>query len=360
MKKEISQSDWRKNVIRIEPYVPGEQMSAPGLIKLNTNENPFPPSPQVRTAIRSFSVGDLRRYPDSDGRGLRRALARHFHLPEAGVFVGNGSDEVLGLAFRAFFNGGLPVLFPDITYSFYPVWCNLFGIPYEEIPLDAQFRIQTVSYDRPNGGIVIANPNAPTGIGEGQAFVEALMESNRDAVVIIDEAYGAFGCWSATALLSRYDNLLVTKTFSKSRSLAGMRLGFALGSAALIETLSSVKNAFNSYPVSSVAQKVGMAVLRDDAYYQGKIEKIMRTRYNYIKILREMGFTVLESLANFLFVSHEQVPARNLYESLKEKNILVRWWEKPRIDNYLRITIGTEREMAALVAGIREYIEERS
>jgi histidinol-phosphate aminotransferase len=349
---------WRDNLISVEPYVPGEQLRTPGLIKLNTNENPFPPSPAVKGALRSTDITDLRRYPDPDATPLRQLIAKQSGLAENQVFIGNGSDEILAFAFRAFFNSGRPVLFPDVTYSFYPVWCKVYRIPYEEIPVDGDFRVRAEDYDRPNGGIVLANPNAPTGIGEGPQFVESLLRSNPDNIVIIDEAYVDFGGHSSTGLMSKYDNLFITRTFSKSRSLAGLRLGVGFGSPEAISVLNDLKNSINSYTVDSIAMRVGAVAADDTAYYTTQVEKLMRIRYKYMKALRSMGFTVLESSANFIFVNHGLISAYDLYLYLKEHNILVRHFDKPRISDWLRISIGTKMEMDRLLEMILRYMDE--
>jgi histidinol-phosphate aminotransferase len=351
---------WRDNLLRVVPYVPGEQTETPGLIKLNTNENPYPPSPDVMRVIRRFDAGVLRRYPDGDAEILRSAIANYYGVPAGRVFAGNGSDEVLALAFKACFNSQRPVLFPDITYSFYPVWCRFFGIPFDELPLDDSFRVRAYDYDRPNGGIVLANPNAPTGIGEGADFIEYLLKNNRDSVVIIDEAYADFGGYTALPLVDKYENLLVAKTFSKSRSLAGMRIGFCIGSETLIAALNDAKNAFNSYTVSGLTAEVGRASLEDESYYREQLEKVLRVRDKSTKTLRDMGFTVPESRANFIFASHERISARALYEFLKENHVLVRHFDKPRIDHFLRISIGTEDDMNELFEQIFEYMEKMS
>lgn len=349
--------DWRGNLIEIEPYVPGEQFSSPGLIKLNTNENPFPPSPGSINALRGLDGEDLRRYPDGDGGPLREALGRSLRIGGDNVFVAGGSDEVLAFAFKACFNGRLPIIFPDITYSFYPVWCRLFGIPYREVPLDGGFRIKAEDYGVANGGIVLANPNAPTGISEGLPFLEKILSMNEGSVVIVDEAYAAFGGESAIGLLSRFENLLVVNTFSKSRSLAGMRIGYAAGSRALIDSLRAVKDAFNSYPLSAAAQRAGVACLEDEAYYREKAMEICRLRDKYSARLKGLGFKLTDSSANFLFAAHPEIDAGRLYSWLKDRNILVRWWDKPRIRNHVRITVGREEDMDILISNISEYIE---
>jgi len=349
-------SNWRENLIRIEPYVAGEQKRVPGLIKLNTNENPFPPSPAVIGAIRGFNTDDLSRYPDPDAQSLVRAIANQSGVSKDGIFVGNGSDEILAFAFRAFFNSTKPILFPDVTYSFYPVWCRLFGIPYEEIPLDADFRIRAYDYEQENGGVVIANPNAPTGIAEGEEFFEHILKANPGSVVIVDEAYVSFGARSVRTLIDKYDNLFVTRTFSKSRSLAGLRLGVGFGSKDLISAIRAVKDSLNSYTVSSLQASVGAVAVADETYYNTQTEKLLRTRYKFMKSMRDLGFTVYESSANFVFVTHHEIRAERLYRWLKERNILVRWFDKPRIDNHLRITIGLEEEMDTLLSALKEHM----
>ncbi|MDR0357557.1 MAG: aminotransferase class I/II-fold pyridoxal phosphate-dependent enzyme [Clostridiales Family XIII bacterium] len=350
---------WRDNLVRIDPYVAGEQRESSDVIKLNTNENPYPPSPGAALALRIFDVATLRRYPDAGAGALREVLADYHGTSAERIFAGNGSDEVLALAFRACFNSDLPVLFPDITYSFFPVWCNLFGIPFEQIPLNDSLRIGAYEYDRPNGGIVIANPNAPTGIGEGPEFIEYLLKTSKDSVVIIDEAYSDFGGYSAIPLTDKYENLLVVKSFSKSRALAGLRLGYCCGNETLISALNDVKNSFNSYTVSRPAAEVGRASVADEEYFREHLAKTMRIRYKSMNTLRGMGFFVPESLANFVFISHEDISAFDLYGFLRENGILVRHFDKPRIDNFLRISIGTEEDMNKLFEKILEYMDMR-
>jgi histidinol-phosphate aminotransferase len=355
-----TKAGWREKIYKADPYVPGEQQDIPGLIKLNTNENPFPPPQEVENAIHRFQTDRLRKYPPTDTGKLRDALAEAIGTTRTQIFVGNGSDEVLALAFRTCFNSDKPVLFPDITYSFYPVWCRFFGIPYEEIPLDEDFRIRANEYARDNGGIVIANPNAPTGIAESREFIEYLLQANSNSVVIVDEAYVSFGASTAVPLVDRYDNLQITRSFSKIRSLAGIRLGLAYGSRPLIEALEGVKDSFNSYTVNSISIEAGFAATKERAYYQIQTEKIMRIRYQYMERLRALGFTVLDSKANFLFATHPEIPAKDLYEYLKSNLILVRHFNKPRIDNFLRISIGTEDEMRKLLERVTEYVNQNN
>jgi histidinol-phosphate aminotransferase len=348
---------WRDNLIRLAPYVAGEQPSIPGLIKLNTNENPFPPSPAVVSAIRRAGGEDLARYPDPDAAELASVLASRHGVDADAVFVGNGSDEVLAFAFRAFFGSDRPVLFPDITYSFYPVWCRLFGIPYEEVPLDGGFRMDPAGYARECGGAVLANPNAPTGIAEGTDFFRRVLESCPRCVVIVDEAYAGFGAESVVPLLGEYGNLFVARTFSKSHSLAGIRLGYGIGGPELIAALRAVKDSFNSYTVSRITQEAGCAAAADDAYYADTASKLVAARQSFTESLRGLGFTVPGSSANFVFASHPSVGAEALYRWLRDRAILVRWFDKPRIRDWLRITIGLPEEMDALLAAVREYME---
>jgi histidinol-phosphate aminotransferase len=347
---------WREKLIKIEPYVPGEQLKVPGLIKLNTNENPFPPSPGVIDAIRNFDSDGLSLYPDISGRKLRKAIAARYGVECENVFVGNGSDEVLGFAFKAFFAGDLPIIFPDITYSFYPVWCRFFGIPYETAALDDGFSIPENAFDGENGGIVICNPNAPTAIDEGVDFVERVLMANRNSIVIVDEAYVDFGAQTALPLLKQYDNLAICRSLSKSYSLAGMRIGFCLGSAELIAALDAVKNSFNSYTMSNLAVEAGVAAFADDGYYQANLERIGRTRERVTADLRRLGFDVIESKANFLFATHRDAFAKEIYLYLKERNILVRYFDKPRIDNHLRISVGADADMDALLASLEAFL----
>ncbi|MFQ6840648.1 MAG: pyridoxal phosphate-dependent aminotransferase, partial [Agathobaculum sp.] len=289
---------------RIDPYVPGEQPQAADIIKLNANENPYPPAPGVQEALRTFDASSLALYPDANGKRLKAALAERFGLKPSQVFLGNGSDDVLALAFQSFFCSEGPILYPDITYSFYPVWCDLFRIPYETMPLDEDFCVNIRDYDRPNGGVVLPNPNAPTGRGLSLDALEDLLQHNADCVVIIDEAYVDFGAQSAVPLLDKYENLLVVQTMSKSRSLAGLRIGYALGSETLITTLEAVKNSYNSYTMDALALAAGEASVRDEDYFRQSCAKVIATRERAADALRELGFTVLPSLTNFLFVTH--------------------------------------------------------
>ena len=346
---------WTDLVHQLKPYIPGEQPQDQQYIKLNTNENPYPPSPAVTRAINSFAIDDLRRYPDPESRELRQALATRTGLGLEQVFVGNGSDEVLAHSFKAFFEGQDKILFPDIGYSFYPVYCSLFQTGYQAIPLDSNFAINIEDYWQPNGGIIIANPNAPTGITLAPAAIRELLD-HTDSLVIIDEAYVDFGADSAIALIADFPNLLVIQTFSKSRSLAGLRLGYALGHVDLIEGLNRVKNSFNSYPVDQLGSVAAIASLADEDYYQLCKKRIIRTRDWLSDALTNLGFEVLPSNSNFVFVRHASHPASDLYVELKKAGILVRHFNSLRIENFLRISIGTDDECESLIEVMKRLL----
>lgn len=348
---------WKDNLIDIEPYVAGEQPDKTDFIKLNANENPYPPAPGVIRAIEQFRGGNLKKYPDANAKPLAEALAKRFGLKRKNVFLGNGSDDVLALCFRAFFNSDRPVIYPDITYSFYPVWCDMLRIPYETIPVDESFNINPADYKRPNGGVVIANPNAPTSIGRGLDFMREILDANPDSVVIADEAYVDFGGTSSVPLLSEYENLVVVQTFSKSRSMAGMRIGYALGNTEIISALYAAKDSYNSYPLDSVAIAAGVASVEDEDYFRATVQKVISTRERLAGELRGLGFDVAESSTNFLFAGHSKYPAKEIQEYLKTRDIYVRYFSKKRIDNRLRITIGTDEEIDALTAALRDYIK---
>lgn len=347
---------WEKNVRKVVPYIPGEQPKQKDIIKLNTNENPYPPAPGVQQLIASFDYDALRLYPDTDSTELTKELAAHYHLEPSQIFVGVGSDDVLCMAFLTFFNSGKPILFPDITYSFYDVWADLYRIPYKVCPLDDELKIVPADYVQENGGIVIANPNAPTGILESVDNIEKIIKANPDAIVIVDEAYIDFGGTSCLPLLEKYDNLLVVQTFSKSRSMAGMRIGFAMGNEKLIGYLNDAKFSFNSYTMNRPSQVFGVEAVRDDAYFKACNEKIIATRERTKAKLQELGFSFPDSKTNFIFATHESIPAKQIFEALKAKNIFVRHWNKPRISNYLRISIGTDEQMDILFAALKEII----
>ncbi len=348
--------DWRKNLRVVDPYVPGEQPKQEDMIKLNTNENPYPPAPGVEKVLKSMETGDFRLYPKPDARELVDALAKEYNVPAEQVFVGVGSDDVLGMAFLTCFNGEKEILFPDITYSFYPVWADLFKIPYKRPTLDENFCIRKEDYFAENGGIVIANPNAPTSIAMPLADIEEIVAKNPDSVVIIDEAYVDFGGESALPLVDKYDNLLVVQTFSKSRSMAGMRIGFAIGNKELIDAMYAVRNSYNSYTMNMPSILCGVEAVKDRAYFDKTRNAIMETRAEVTEQLTKLGFTVLPSSTNFLFAAHESVPAEELFLMLREKHIYVRYFKSPRIQNYLRITIGTKEQMEKFLTETANYL----
>lgn len=348
---------WTENLRKIDPYVPGEQSKDKDIIKLNANENPYPPSPKAAEAIKNFNADKLRLYPDANALALKQALADYYGVEVKNIFLGNGSDDVIAVAFQALFNSDLPIAYPDLTYSFYPVWCSLFGIPYKTYPVGDDFRINPEDYKEKNGGVVIPNPNAPTSIGEGLDFVEKIMEYNTDSIVIIDEAYVDFGGVSSVPLTKKYENLLVTGTFSKSRSLAGLRIGFAIGSERLVSVLEAVKNSYNSYTVDALSIEAGRASVLDDEYFKSTCNKIINTRTRLTNELREMGFTVLDSSANFIFVTSDDLSMKDMFEYLKTKKIFIRYFSLPRIENYVRITVGTDGETDALLKEIKEYVK---
>ncbi len=349
---------WTDNIRKITPYVPGEQPKNPDVVKLNTNENPYPPSPKVSKVLKSISqdYDVLRKYPDADMSILVDALSRTYDLDPDCVFAGVGSDDVLAMSFLTFFNSDKPVLFPDVTYSFYPVWADLFGIKYKEIPVRDDFTIDPDAYLQPNGGIVIANPNAPTSIYLGLDHIEKIVKNNPDSVVIIDEAYIDFGGQSALPLIHTYDNLLVVRTFSKSRSLAGARIGMAFGCSKLISYLRDVKFSINSYTMSHDVLRIGTASLEDEEYFTEITSRVIDTRNKAAVKLNELGFTCLPSATNFLFVTHASRNAKEIFTALKERNIYIRYFNLPRIDNYLRITVGTPEEMEKLYDALKTIL----
>ncbi|MFR6537786.1 MAG: histidinol-phosphate transaminase [Lachnospiraceae bacterium] len=348
---------WETYVRKVEPYVPGEQPKHK-VIKLNTNENPYPPSPKVQKIIDGFDAQQLRLYPDPEVSELIAAIAKNKGLDKEQVFVGVGSDDVLAMSFLTFFGSEQPILFPDITYSFYDVWAELFRIPYEQIPLQEDFRICVDDYKRKNGGIVIPNPNAPTGIAESLDAIEEIIAANPDSVVIIDEAYVDFGTKSAQELLKTYENLLVVQTFSKSRSLAGSRIGYAMGSKKLIAYLNDCKYSFNSYTMDRLTIQVGKASMEDEPYFTEQVHRIIETREWAKEQLHKLGFDFPDSKANFIFARHKEIAAEDIFAALKQRNIYVRYFKKPRIDNYLRITIGTKEEMEQLMNALQEILQE--
>ncbi len=355
----MNQKPWQKNLISIEPYVAGEQPQNDRIIKLNANENPYPPSPDVRAVLDSFNIDELKKYPSANSDELRQAIADYYGLKKENVFAGNGSDDVLATAFRAFFNSDLPIFYPDITYSFYPVWCELLKIPFKTIPVDENFNIISSDYYKPNGGVIFPNPNAPTTLGVGRDFIVDILEHNSDCIVIIDEAYSDFGEYSAIELIDKYDNLIVTQTFSKSRSFAGMRVAFAVGNPYLINYLDAVKDSYNSYPMDSVSISAGVASINDREYFNRIVEKIKVTRGRVAGELTNLGFDVLDSQTNFVFCSHPEHTAKEIFDYLKSVNIFIRYFNKPRIDNYLRITIGTDEQMDIMINEIRKFFGEK-
>ncbi|MBE5965080.1 MAG: histidinol-phosphate transaminase [Lachnospira sp.] len=348
---------WEKNIRKVVPYVPGEQPKVDDIVKLNTNENPYPPAKGVSRALLEFDSNELKLYPDPTIEELKSTLAEYYGVNVNEVFVGVGSDDVLAMAFLTFFNSDKPILFPDITYSFYPVWADLYKIPYECPKLDENFMMVKEDYYKENGGIIFPNPNAPTAICNDLGFIEDIVKNNQESVVIVDEAYVDFGGESAIELTKKYENLLVVQTFSKSRSMAGMRIGYAIGSKDLIKAMEDVKYSFNSYTMNMTAIKSGVEAVKDDEYFKETKKKIVTTRENTAKSLKALGFDMTDSKANFLFVTHKKYAARDIYEYLRTKHIFVRYFNLPRIDNYLRITIGTDEQMEKLIKALEEYCE---
>ena len=349
---------WSKLVHTLTPYVPGEQPKINNLIKLNTNENPYGPSPKVIAALQKEAADSLRLYPDPNSDALKQAIAEYHGLKANQVFVGNGSDEVLAHVFNALLKHDKPILFPDITYSFYPVYCGLYEIDFETIPLSEAFEINVDDYLKANGGIIFPNPNAPTGRLLKLSEIERLLKHNTDSVVVIDEAYVDFGGESAVGLVSRYPQLLVTHTFSKARSLAGLRVGYAVGHPDLIDALHRVKDSFNSYPLDRFAQAGAIAAMNDTAYFEETRQRVIKTRESVVDALEAMGFEVLPSGANFIFARHPKYEAEALATSLREQKVIIRHFKKPaRIDQFLRITIGTDVECKALVQALKKTLK---
>lgn len=348
--------EWTKNLRNIEPYVPGEQSKDKDIVKINANENPYPPSPKAAKVLKSFDTNKLRFYPSANSTKLKEAIAKYYKVDVSNVFVGSGSDDVLAVAFQSFFNSEMPIVYPDLTYSFYPVWCSLFGIKYKNYPVGDDFRINPEDYKEKNGGVVIPNPNAPTSLGEGLDFVEKILDYNQDSVVVIDEAYVDFGGTSSIPLIDKYENLLVTGTFSKSRSLAGLRIGFAIGSKALIDVMEAVKNSYNSYTVDSLSIEMGAASIEDDEYFKSTCKKVIKTRERVTLELEKLGFDVLDSQTNFIFATHNKHNMKSLFEYLKTQKVFIRYFSLPRIENYVRITIGTNEEMDIFLEKTKEFI----
>ncbi|MDU6286034.1 MAG: histidinol-phosphate transaminase [Acinetobacter sp.] len=350
---------WSPEVRELEPYVPGEQPKIQNLLKLNTNENPYPPSPKVVEAVQAVlthQADALRLYPDPDATALKHAIAKQQNIEVSQVFVGNGSDEVLAHIFKAFFLQDEPILYPDITYSFYPVYSQFFGTKTKEIPLNDNFEIEVKDYVQPNGGVIITNPNAPTSIALGLPEIEQILKANPDRVVVIDEAYVDFGAESAVSLVNRYENLVVCQTTSKSRSLAGLRVGFAIAQSHLIAALEAVKNSFNSYPIDRFAIAAAVASFEDQTYFEEQCQKVISSREKLVDELTALGFKVLPSKANFIFASHPSYDAGQLAQQLREQGIIVRYFNKPRINQFLRITVGTDEQNERLVHTLKEDI----
>ncbi|MBA3696243.1 MAG: histidinol-phosphate transaminase [Methylotenera sp.] len=348
---------WSDVVHKLTPYVPGEQPKLNNLVKLNTNENPYGPSPQVIKALKLEATDSLRLYPDPNSDALKAAIAQTYQLNANQVFVGNGSDEVLAHVFQALLKHDKPLFFPDITYSFYPVYCGLYGIEYKTIPLSENFEIEVEDYRQANGGIIFPNPNAPTGIPLPLIEIERLLKRNTESVVVIDEAYVDFGTESAVGLINQYPNLLVTHTLSKARSLAGLRVGYAVGSIELIEALVRVKDSFNSYPIDRFASAGAVAAMQDVEYFDKTRNQVITTRNALIQDLTNLGFETLPSGANFIFTKHQTHDAVDLTSKLREKNIIVRHFQSPsRIAPYLRITIGTDAQSKLLIDALTQIL----
>ncbi|WP_417779259.1 histidinol-phosphate transaminase [Stutzerimonas xanthomarina] len=347
---------WSPFVKALVPYVPGEQPKLTNLVKLNTNENPYGPSPKALAAMQAELNDNLRLYPDPNGERLKRAVADYYHVRPEQVFVGNGSDEVLAHVFHGLFQHGKPLLFPDVTYSFYPVYCGLYGIDYETIALDDRFQIEVADYVRPNGGIIFPNPNAPTGCLLALEAIEQLLQANPDSVVVVDEAYIDFGGESAIALVDRYPNLLVTQTLSKSRSLAGLRVGLAVGHPDLIEALERIKNSFNSYPLDRIAIAGAAAAFEDRAYFEQTCQQVIASREAVTVAMQALGFEVLPSAANFIFARHPQRDAAALAAGLREHGVIVRHFKLGRIEQFLRISIGAPEQNQALLDALKRIV----
>lgn len=340
---------WTETVSRLTPYVPGEQRSGAGIVKLNTNENPYPPSPRVMEAIAAVTGDQMRRYPDPESVALRSELADYHGLELSQVFVGNGSDEILALAFLAYFTNHRALQFPDISYSFYPVYCDLYGIQPRTVPLDEDYTLPIERFEPNAGGIIFPNPNAPTAKALEDSAIAALLVRHTEQVLLVDEAYADFGATSVVSLVKRFPNLLVSQTYSKARSLAGMRLGVAFGHPTLIEGLQRIKNSFNSYPVDAVAQAAGIASVRDEDYYRQTLGRIVATRERSVSELQNRGFEVLPSAANFVFARAPGGEAGRLFNTLSDAGVLVRYWDKPRLNEWLRISIGADEDMDKLM-----------
>ena len=349
---------WENNVRKVVPYVPGEQPNKARMIKLNTNENPYPPAPGVKKVLEEFDTDRLRLYPDPVVGKLVNAIADYYGVKNEQVFVGVGSDDVLAMIFMTFFNAKEPILFPDITYSFYDVWADMLRIPYKQVPLDENFCIIPADYKQTNGGVIFPNPNAPTGELLDLIAVEEIIKANPDVIVVVDEAYIDFGGESALPLVDKYDNVIVVQTFSKSRSMAGSRIGFAISNEKVIKYLNDVKYSFNSYTMDALTIELGTAAIEDKEYFEQTRNKIIETREWTKTELKKLGFRFGDSMSNFIFASHENIPAVELFEALRTEDIYVRYFKKPeRINNYLRISIGTQEEMEEFIAFLNKYIQ---
>jgi len=350
---------WENNVRKVVPYVPGEQPNKARMIKLNTNENPYPPAPGVKKVLEEFDTDRLRLYPDPVVGKLVNAIADYYGVKNEQVFVGVGSDDVLAMIFMTFFNAKEPILFPDITYSFYDVWADMLRIPYKQVPLDENFCIIPADYKQTNGGVIFPNPNAPTGELLDLIAVEEIIKANPDVIVVVDEAYIDFGGESALPLVDKYDNVIVVQTFSKSRSMAGSRIGFAISNEKVIKYLNDVKYSFNSYTMDALTIELGTAAIEDKEYFEQTRNKIIETREWTKTELKKLGFRFGDSMSNFIFASHENIPAVELFEALRTEDIYVRYFKKPeRINNYLRISIGTKEEMEEFIRFLKQYIKE--
>ena len=347
---------WAKNVRKVTPYVPGEQPKQTNIIKLNTNENPYPPSPKVFDEHGKVNVSGFSLYPDPSASVLVEALAKYHGIGADQVFTGVGSDDVLALAFLTFFNSDTPILFPDITYSFYPVWAEVYRIPYECQKLDENFKIIKEDYYKENGGVIFPNPNAPTGLYEDLVDVEDIIAHNQDVIVIVDEAYVDFAGRSVMELIDKYENLIIVQTFSKARSMAGMRIGYAISNPTLIKYLNDAKYSFNSYTMNQTSLVCGVEAVKDKAYFEECVNKIIETREWAKEELKNLGFHCLDSKSNFIFAMHPDYDAKELFEALKENDIYVRFWGSERIEQYMRITVGTREEMEAMFAFLKKYM----
>ena len=348
--------DWESNIRKVEPYVPGEQPKIKNIIKLNTNENPYPPSIKVREKLKSMDYETLKLYPDPEVSRLNEAIASFYGVKKNQIFTGVGSDDVISMIFMTFFNSDKPILFPEISYSFYKVWANLHKVFYKTVGLDDDFNINVEEFDQENGGIIFPNPNAPTSKYMELDVLESIIKNNQSSVVVVDEAYIDFGGESAIKFVNKYDNLLVVQTFSKSRSMAGMRIGFAIGNPRLIKALNDVKFSFNSYTMNATAIELGIEAINDKTYFIDCVKKVIATRTRIMEELKSLDFNFPDSKSNFIFATHKSRKANEIFEELKKKNIFVRYFNQPRIDNYLRITVGTDEQMDALIKALKEIL----